>query len=158
MSRSFYDSVTVGMIQELGSHTFERNEIIEFASEFDPQRFHLSDEGAADSHFGKLCASGWHTCSVWMRLNVANGRNEFIRATGYEGPEPVFGPSPGLRNVKWTHPVYVGDTITYSSTVTAKRKTPKRPGWGMIMNHSTGVNQDGVQVMQMDGAVTLRVD
>jgi len=158
MSKSFFELAEIGMVQELGSHTFQSEEIIEFATEFDPQPFHLTEEGAAKSHFGRLCASGWHTGSIWMQLNVANGRDEFIRLTGYKGPEPVFGPSPGLRNIKWTFPVYVGDTITYTSTISGKRTNPRREGWGILMNHSVGINQDGKQVMQMDGAVTLRVD
>ena len=94
---SFYDLLEEGMTLELGSHTFEPDEIIRFAEKFDPQPFHLSEEGAARSNFGRLCASGWHTCSIWMRLNVSHGRDEFLRLTGYEGPPPVFGPSPGLR-------------------------------------------------------------
>ncbi|MEL6966811.1 MAG: hypothetical protein AAGM04_05460, partial [Pseudomonadota bacterium] len=60
-TRSFFDRVEPGLVQELGSHTFEHDEIIRFATKFDPQAFHLSEEGAAASHFGRLCASGWHT-------------------------------------------------------------------------------------------------
>lgn len=147
-----------GLVQELGDHTFEREEIIRFAQKFDPQPFHLSDDGAAASHFGRLCASGWHTFSVWMRLNILNGRKELERLLEIEIPADTFGPSPGVRNLKWTRPVYVGDTITYRSTVTGKRSNPKRPGWGMMMSHSEGFNQDGILVCSMDGAVTIRTD
>lgn len=154
----FFDLIEIGMTIELGSHTFERDEIIRFAEKFDPQRFHLTEEGAADSHFGALCASGWHTLSMWMRKNVDNGRDAFIEAISQDGAAPVYGPSPGVCNIKWLHPVYVGDTITYRSTIINKRKNPKRPGWGMLMNHSDGVNQNGVKVMSMDGAVTIRTD
>ena len=55
---------------DLGTHVFTRDSIIHFASHYDPQRFHLSDEGARETHFGKLCASGWHTGAVWMRKMI----------------------------------------------------------------------------------------
>ncbi|MFD0916394.1 MaoC family dehydratase [Pseudahrensia aquimaris] len=158
MSESFFDLLQPGMVQELGDHTFTREAIIAFAEKYDPQRFHLSDEGATKSHFGALCASGWHTAAAWMRLNVERGRGELIRLTGYVGPEPVMGPSPGLRNLKWTHPVYAGDTITYRTTITGKRKNPRREGWGLLTSNTQGFNQDGTLVITMDGAVTLRTD
>ena len=157
-TRSFYQCLEPGLVQQIGSHTFERDEILEFAAEFDPQRFHMDDEAAAQSNFGKLCASGWHTISVWMGLNVRNGNQGLIALSGYTGPPPVMGPSPGVRNIKWMAPVYVGDTITYRSTLTGKRTSPNRKGWGMLMNRTEGFNQNGVQVLSMDGAVTLRVD
>ncbi|MEM8750751.1 MAG: MaoC family dehydratase [Pseudomonadota bacterium] len=155
---TFFELLEPGMVQELGSYTFERDEIIEFAAQFDPQRFHLSEEAAQASNFGALCASGWHTVSVWMRMNVLNGRPELKRMTGYTGEMPQFGPSPGVRNVKWLAPVFVGDTITFRSTITSKRITPHREGWGMALSHSEGSNQHGTKVFQMDGAVTLRID
>jgi len=146
------------MIQQLGSHTFEKDEIIEFASQFDPQRFHLSQEEAEQSNFGALCASGWHTASIWMRLNIQNGSGELARLVGNLDIRPVFGPSPGVRNLRWLRPVYVGDTITYRSTLTGKRKSPKRKGWGLILSHSEGFNQNGKPVISMDGAVTIKTD
>lgn len=152
---SFYDLLQPGMTQHLGSHTFSRDEIIEFASQFDPQPFHLSEDAAAKSHFGALCASGWHTISVWMSLNVAHGRQQLIALTGYEGPDPMMGPSPGVRNIRWSRPVYVGDTITYSSTITGKKPSTGRPGWATVLSRSEGVNQDGQTVLTMDGAVTM---
>lgn len=154
----FFDLLEPGTRLELGSHTFNKDEIIRFAKKFDPQPFHLNDEAAKQRLFGNLCASGWHTASIWMRKNIENSRQELLKHSGYEGPEPVFGPSPGIRNLKWLLPVYVGDTISYSSTLTEKRKNPNRPGWGMLLNHSQGFNQDGKLVLSMDGAVTLRTD
>jgi acyl dehydratase len=155
---TFFDSIEIGMKQELGSYTFQADEIIEFATDFDPQPFHLSQEDAEKSNFGSLCASGWHTLSVWMKLNITNGRSEFSRLVGRDCPETVFGPSPGVRNIKWLWPVYAGETIRYTSEITGKRKNPKRPGWGMVLSHSQGFNEAGKCVMQMDGAVTVRTD
>ena len=154
----FFDLLEIGMVMVLGQHTFEADEIIRFAEKFDPQKFHLSEEGAKKSNFGRLCASGWHTASTWMRKNVENGRPELIRLTNYAGPSPIFGPSPGIRNLRWMAPVFVGDTITYQSTITDKRVMPKRPGWGMMLSRSEGMNQDGKLVLALDGAVLLKMD
>ncbi|MEP0940334.1 MAG: MaoC family dehydratase [Rhizobiaceae bacterium] len=153
-----YNLLQVGMKLEFGSHTFEADEIIRYAKKYDPQRFHVSEEGARNSIFGRLCASGWHTGAVWMRYNMAKFSEELKRLTEYRGTEPIIGPSPGLRDLKWPAPVYVGDTITFSSTLTGKRPSPRRAGWGLLTVNSTGVNQDGVMVISMDGAVSIRMD
>lgn len=156
-SRALFDLLKPDMQSNLGSHTFEADEIIRFAKKFDPQRFHLSDEQAKDTIFGRLCASGWMTASLWMKYNIANSDSEILRLTGYEGPPLELGPSPGLRNLKWPLPVFVGDTITYYSTVTGTRELEKRPGWGLLTSHNTGVNQDGRLVFAADGAVTVKL-
>ncbi len=68
----YFEEIAIGETIELGTHTFKANDIIRFAEKYDPQPFHLSEEGAAKTHFGQLCASGWHTASVFMKLLVAN--------------------------------------------------------------------------------------
>ncbi|MDD9910235.1 MAG: MaoC family dehydratase [Ahrensia sp.] len=156
-SQSFFDLVEVGMTQETGSHTFGAEEIVEFAREFDPQPFHLTQEAAEKSHFGSLCASGWHTIAAWMNLNVRHGYRGLREQAGYSGDMPKLGASPGVRNIKWTHPVYVGDTITYRSTVTGK-KHGKTKGWGLMTFRTEGFNQDGVKVLTMDGAARMRME
>ncbi len=153
----FLEKVEEGMVLDLGSHTFGRAEIIAFAEQFDPQRFHLDEDAAKASLFGALCASGWHVVSIWMRLNVEHRTSELARLTGLPESAIVFGPSPGVRNLRWRRPVYPGDTIRFTSTVTGKRITPKRPGWGMVMSQITGVNQTDTTVCTMDGAVTVRL-
>lgn len=152
---TLYERLVPGLVQKLGSHTFQRDAIIAFAQQFDPQRFHLSDEGTVGSHFDRLCASGWHTAAQWMRQNVENGYSAMVQQLDYDGPPVAFGPSPGFRNMKWLLPVYAGDTITYRSTVTGKRAMPQRPGLGMVLNRAEAFNQDGALVMAMDGAVTV---
>ncbi|MEM9734936.1 MAG: MaoC/PaaZ C-terminal domain-containing protein [Pseudomonadota bacterium] len=152
---SFYERLQTGIALDLGAHTFEREPIIDFAKQFDPQRFHLSDEGAAGSHFDRLCASGWHTSSQWMRQNVEHSYQRLVDAVGYDGPPVAFGPSPGFRNLRWYLPVYAGDTVHYRTTLTGKRALAHRPGWGLLMNRAEGFNQDGERVVSMDGAVTV---
>jgi acyl dehydratase len=149
----YLEDLIVGETDELGSYTFKTDDIIRFAKQFDPQRFHVDPVAAKDSLFGGLCASGWHTASVWMKQMV--GHRERIRAFALaHGARPArLGPSPGFTNLKWLKPVYAGDTITYRSTVTGKRVSASRPGWGMVTHHNTGVNQRGEEVFSFDGAV-----
>lgn len=89
---------------------------------------------------------------------MVHAPKEWRRVTGYEGEEPELGPSPGIRNLRWPAPVFVGDTITFSSTLTGKRINQRRAGWALLTVYSCGHNQDGTQVLAMDGAVTLRLD
>jgi acyl dehydratase len=149
----YLEDLVVGEVEELGSYTFGAEEIVRFASRFDPQHFHVDPQAAKDSLFGDLCASGWHTASVWMKLMIAY--REHVRAEALiRGERPArLGPSPGFTNMKWLKPVYAGDTITYHSTVTGKRVSASRPGWGMAFHRNSGVNQHGEEVFAFDGAV-----
>ena len=155
---SLFDLLRPGLRVELGEHMFGRDEIVAFARRYDPQRFHVDEEAAKASIFGGLCASGWHTVSVWMRLNILNGRDAMVAATGYEGPPVTFGPSPGVRDLTWTRPVYAGETIRYSSTVHGKRRSGSRPGWGIVTNDALAELPDGTPVMTMRGAVLMPMD
>ena len=142
------------MVAELGSHTFTREAILDFARLYDPQRFHVDDEAARTSVFGALCASGWHTACVWMRLNIRNGRDEWRRLTGVD-ELPTFGPSPGIRDLRWLRPVFVDETVHYRMEVTSKRASASRPGWGILQNRSFGTLEDGTPIIRMDGAVLV---
>lgn len=148
------DLLAIGKTITLGAHTFGSEEIKRFASSFDPQRFHVDEEAAKDTIFGRLCASGWHTVSMWMRFNVLFGP-EGEPESELERPSLRFGPSPGLRDLKWRRPVYTGDTITFTRTVTHCRSIPDRPGWFLVKNHCEAINQDGVRVMDFDSAVLV---
>jgi acyl dehydratase len=143
----FFEDIRVGEISNLGRHTFTAAEIKAFAARFDPQPFHLDEAAAARSHFRRLCASGWHTACVWMRLMIHHRRHEDeeLRARGESVAQ--LGPSPGFRDLKWLKPVYVGDTISYATEVVEMRALASRPGWGMIFVRNTGVNQRGEPVM-----------
>jgi acyl dehydratase len=140
---SFFEDLRVGTRAEVGSHTFTADEIKAFAREFDPQPFHLDEEAAARSHFGALCASGWHTAAVCLRHIVEDRhrRQAELRRRG----EPVArtGPSPGLRDLKWPRPVYVGDTITFAHEIIELRTVASRPEVGLRIARQTGTNQRG---------------
>ena len=143
----FYEDTRIGETSNVGQHTFTAEDIKSFAARFDPQPFHLDEEAAARSHFKKLCASGWHTVCVRMRLLIESKRreDEGMRARG----EPVgtLGPSPGFRDLKWLKPVYVGDTISYQTEVLEMRPLSSRPKWGLVTSLNTGKNQHGELVM-----------
>ena len=143
----FFEDVVVGERFEVGRHTFTTDNIKAFARRFDPQLFHLDEAAAARSHFGALCASGWHTAAVWMRLMVEHQRSEDDARRARGEPVAVLGPSPGFRELKWLKPVYVGDIITYSTEVIETRASNSRPDWGLMTIRNTGVNQKGEPVI-----------
>ncbi len=146
----------VGVTEVLGSHRFEADEIIRFASKYDPQRFHIDEEAARQSQYGRLCASGWHTASTFMRVLIANRDRQ--PPNGDRLGIVEYGPSPGIRDLKWLKPVYAGDTITYSYTTTGIRPTASRPGWSLLTSRSEAHNQDGEKVMECTHAALVRVE
>ena len=149
----FFEDIHVGEVTELGRHTFTAEDIKAFAARFDPQPFHLDETAAARSHFGKLCASGWQTASVWMRLLIEcrQREDEELRVRGEDVAQ--LGPSPGFRDLQWLRPVYAGDTISYATEIVATRISNSRPGWGMITARNTGVNQRGEPVISFVSSV-----
>ncbi|MBJ3783372.1 MaoC family dehydratase [Devosia sediminis] len=149
MTRWFED-ITLDEAFPLGSHTFEAEEIIRFASLYDPQYFHTDPELAKQSHFGGLIASGWHTVSIGHRKMVDTLFAEEERLRG-EGKEPgVSGPSPGVNSMDFKAPVRPGDTVSYTLVVTGKRVSNSIPGWGLLFNHLEAVNQHGELVYRAE--------
>jgi acyl dehydratase len=148
----YFDDINVGDRMELGDHTFTADDIKTFAGQYDPQAFHLDEAAAAKSHFGALCASGWHTIAVWMRLRVLYGRREDAERAARGEVIAKLGPSPGFRELRWLRPVYAGDTITYLSEIAEKRASQSRPGWGLVFARNTGTNQKGELIMSFIGS------
>ena len=136
----FWEDLEVGKRIEMGSITVDHDEVIAFASKYDPQPFHLSDEAAAKSMFGRLSASGWHTCSMAMGLMVRN----FLHESSSLG-------SPGLEKIKWLKPVYPGDTLTLFQVIQDRRPMNSRPDVGLTRTLWEMFNQHGEQVLLMDG-------
>ena len=143
----FFEDIVIGERSELGSHTFTADDIKTFARRYDPQPFHLDEAAAARSHFGALCASGWHTAATWMRLMVEYQVREDAARRARGEAVATLGPSPGFRELKWIRPVYAGDTVKYSTEIIDKRASGSRPGWGIMSIHNTGVNQKGEPVI-----------
>jgi len=144
-----FDELAAGSERDLGAFTFTPEAIVGFARQFDPQPFHLDPEAACRSHFGGLCASGWHTAAIWMKLLIA--ARQGARAAGRR--LPVLGPSPGFRDLQWLKPVYAGDTIRYRAAVIESRPSASRPGWRLVVQRNTAENQHGERVFAFQGAV-----
>jgi len=146
----YFEDIAVGRVRRFGLYAVTRDEVVAFAEKFDPQPFHLSDDAAAKTHFGRLSASGWHTCAMTMAMIV-----EDLKANQQAG----LG-SPGIDELRWLKPVYPGDTLTCESEVTEKRVSASRPEMGIFKSKMTVFNQDGVAVMTFisNGLVATRPD
>lgn len=142
----YYEDIEIGARRELGSYTFTVDEIKRFAQQFDPQPFHMDEDAAKRSHFGGLVASGWHTASVFMKL-----QSKMINEMGADVRKS--GPSPGYRDLRWIKPVFAGDTLTYATEVVRKRELATRPEWGIVFSHITALNQRGELVYEFEGSV-----
>ena len=136
----YWEDLQVGQVRQLGQIKPTREDIIAFAKQFDPQPFHLDDEAAKASVFGALCASGWHTCALAMRLMVT----EFLCHTSSMG-------SPGLENIKWLKPVFPDDELRLQTSVLETKPMAKRPDIGMTRNLWEMFNQHGDKVLHMEG-------
>ena len=145
----------VGVFTPLGSHIFDAEGIKAFARKYDPQPFHTDEEAARKSVFGGLCASGWQTAATWMKRNLATPGGR--RWTG-PGPAPVFGPSPGISNLKWLKPVYAGETVSFGRTAVSHRAMASRPGWRMLTVRAECVDSTGAKVIEFESAVLVKVE
>jgi len=149
-----FDAIVVGETAEFGSYEFTAERIKRFAREWDPQRFHVDEAEAEASSFGGLCASGWHTASVMMRLQV-----DYFAARARRGePVPRFGVSPGFDGLRWIRPVYAGDKLTYSGRVTDKRLSNARSGTGIVATEFSAVNQNDEPVFSMTAYVFVAAE
>ena len=133
----YFEDIEVGARSAFGPYSVTREEVIEFASKFDPQPFHLSDEHAAKTHFGRLSASGWHSCAMMMRMLVEN--MSVVQQAGLG--------SPGVDEIRWLKPVYPGDTLRCETEVIDKTPSRSKPDIGSFRSRTTLFNQDDVAVM-----------
>ena len=147
------DIMTVGDAVEMGAYEFTAERIIDFASQFDPQFFHLDAEKAKNSVLGGLCASGWHISAAMMKCNVEAIERQAGAVIEAGGVPPKIGPSPGFKNMKWLKPVYAGDTVTYFMRFTGERPIPNRPGRNIVEIIYEGRNQKGDLVFTVDASV-----
>jgi acyl dehydratase len=147
----YLDDIELGARLDLGSYEFTQDNVRRFAEAFDPQPFHLDEEAAQKSYFGRLAASGWHTAAAFMHCMIDTRNRVIAELTANGEPVPPRGPSPGFKNLRWYKPVYPGDVISYSSTPIEKRTT-SRPGWGLLTSLGVGVNQNGVRVYEYYGS------
>lgn len=133
----YLEDIEVGAKRAFGRYQVTREEVVEFATKYDPQPFHLSDEAAAQTYFGRLSASGWHTAAMMMRMLVDSMTEVSQAALG----------SPGLDELRWLKPVYPGDTLRVETEVIDRTPSKSRADMGSFRSKATVINQDGVAVM-----------
>lgn len=143
----YFEDMEVGMVSKFGSYAVTREEMIEFASKYDPQPFHLDDEAAAKTYFGRLSASGWHTCAMTMAMLVENIETHRQASLG----------SPGIDQLRWVKPVFAGDILRCETEILAKRLSESRPEMGILKNRVIVYNQNDEMVLTMDSNVLIRV-
>jgi acyl dehydratase len=130
---------TPGRVIEAGPVTVSEAEILAFAERYDPQWFHTDRDAAATGRHGGLIASGWHTCSIAMRLVVDHA---------LKGSESFA--SPGLSYLKWAHPVRPGDALRVRLTVLENRRSASRPMLGIVRWRWEVLNQHGTLVLDLE--------
>lgn len=146
--KTFFEDLVLGETQKFGQYEVKRDEVIDFARAYDPHDFHLSDEAAAKSHFGRLAASGWHTCAMTMRMMVDQMHEIGLASMG----------GAGVDELRWMAPVYPGDILRVESELLEKRRSRSRPEMGLIRRRNTVFNQENRAVMSFlaTGMIALR--
>jgi acyl dehydratase len=134
----FWEDFPPGYALERQGEPITKAEIIEFAAEFDPQPFHLDEAAAASSMLGGLCASGWHTCAMIMRIMC----DACILDSASLG-------APGVEEGRWTKPVFVGDTLTVRLSCLERRPSKSRPEMGLTRFQWDAFNQNNVLVASL---------
>lgn len=132
-----FESFEVGQKQTFGAYEVTEEEIIDFATRYDPQFFHLDHEAAKHSLFGGLCASGWHTCAMTMSMMVAN-MDANGRSLG----------SPGIESLRWLLPVYPGDVLSVQMEVLDTIPSRSRPNIGVVVSKVSVSNHKKNVVME----------
>jgi acyl dehydratase len=142
----YLEDMEVGAESVFGHYDVTREEVLEFARKYDPQPFHLSDEAAARTHFGRLAASGWHTCAMTMAVIVDHISKDRQAGLG----------SPGVDELRWLKPVYPGDGLTVSGKVLEATPSRSKPDIGSVRSQVTVTNQDDVPVMRFISLVLMQ--
>jgi acyl dehydratase len=142
----YFEDLQVGGETEFGSYQVTREEVLEFARNYDPQPFHLSDEEAAKTHFGRIAASGWHTAAMTMAVIARHVVAHRQAGLG----------SPGIDELRWKKPVYPGDTLHVHGRILEKTPSRSRPDIGSYRAQTTVINQHGDVVMSFISIVLIR--
>jgi acyl dehydratase len=141
----YFEDFAVGEVKTYGPRVVTREEIVAFAAEFDPQPMHLDEEAAKHSMLGGLAASGWHTCSLMMRL-ICDG---FVLDTASMG-------SPGVDEIKWLAPVRPGDSLSVKATVLEARVSNSKPNRGFVTFRYEVLAGDKLVMTMKTALMTLR--
>jgi acyl dehydratase len=136
----YFEDFEPGQDIDLGTRTVTEDEIVAFARAYDPQPFHVDHDAAAQSIYGGVIASGWHTCAMMMRLVV----------DGLLGRSSSMG-SPGLEGVRWLAPVRAGDTLNVRYRTVQVKASASKPDRGVVWSMWVAVNQHGETVCTIEG-------
>ena len=142
----YFEDLKVGTIADYGSYEVTREEVLEFARKYDPQPFHLSDDEAAKTHFGRIAASGWHTAAMTMAVIARHVVDQKQAGLG----------SPGIDELRWRRPVYPGDTLHVRGRIVDKAPSRSRPEMGSFRSEMTVTNQDDQPVLTFISIVLIR--
>lgn len=134
----YFEDIEIGHRSAFGRYEVTREEVIEFASKYDPQPFHLDDEAAAKTFFGRIAASGWHTCAMMMRMMADNMKNNDQAGLG----------SPGVDELRWLKPVYPGDVLRCESEILDKTPSKSRSDMGSYRAKAIVFNQNDEPAME----------
>jgi len=141
----YWQALQPGERFDTDSITISRQDILGFAADFDPQPYHLDPEAADNSIFGGLCASGWHVTALMMRLLTDTFIREGIQLLG----------SNGVSSLRWRKPVFAGDTLTSSITVTGASANDGSGPYGYIDCDVEVHNQHGEQVIVLTTSLMI---
>ena len=142
----YFEYLEVGEETYFGSYAVTREEVLEFARKYDPQPFHLSDEEAAKTHFGRIAASGWHTAAMTMAVIARHVVADEQAGLG----------SPGIDELRWKRPVYPGDTLHVRGKIVDKTPSRSRPDMGSFRTETMVTNQHDQLVMTFTSIVLIR--
>jgi acyl dehydratase len=140
LPRLYWEDFPAGHVMDFGGMPVERDAVITFARQFDPQPFHVDEGAARDSLFGGLCASGWHTCAMAMRMMC----DAYLLESASVG-------SPGIDALRWHRPVFPGDTLRVRMQVLSARAMASRPQVGLVQSRWDVRNQHDQTVLTMEG-------
>lgn len=140
----YFEDFHPGQDLDLGSRTLSEEEIIAFATQFDPQPIHIDKEAAVHSIYGGVIASGWHTCGIMMRMVVDK------LMSSASGKSASMG-SPGLDGIRWLAPVRAGDTLNVHYQTVKVKASESKPDRGVVWSKWVAINQDGVTVCTVEG-------
>lgn len=132
----YWEDVPPGTTFTTAERTISKEEIVEFAGEYDPQPFHLDEEAAKESILGGLCASGWHSCAIAMRLVY----DAFHVNADTQG-------SPGITECRWRRPLFAGETVKVTVKCIDARPSKSRPAMGLTNWTWEMTNQAGYTLM-----------
>jgi acyl dehydratase len=134
----YFEDVQVGDVMRFGRYEVTREEIVEYARQFDPQPFHLDEASARESMYGGLIASGWHTGAMFIRM-VAQHMTPIHATAG----------AMGFDDLKWVRPVRPGDVLSVESVIREKIESRSRPERGLVKIESRVRDQRDEVVMSL---------